>query len=178
MDGFQNSETKKNLRRAFIEEAVTYTKYQIFAMFAKQDGYEDVSRFFQEAADNEKEHAKIWMKWFCDGKYPDVKRILNHSLSIEKEEGTVHYPDFAKTARDEGYEHIAKLFELISDIEKEHEKTLTKLTLSLNDNVEPNPDGTYDWECSVCGCALQQTERPDFCPVCANENVFFFKRPR
>lgn len=178
MGGFNDSETKKNLRRAFIEEAITCTKYQIFAMLAKQEGYEDISYFFQAAAINEKEHAKIWMKWFCDGKYPDVRRIVNHALEIEKEESAVHYPEFAKTAAEEGYEHIAELFNLISDIEKEHEKTLKKLSLSISDEVQPNPDGTFNWECSVCGCAMQQVEKPDYCPVCANEKVFFFKRPR
>ena len=178
MDGFNNSETKKNLRHAFIEEAVTYTKYRIFAQLAKQQGEEAVSRFFQQAADNEKEHAKIWMKWFCEGKYPEVGKTIEHSLSIEKEEGSVQYPEFARIAREEGYEHIAELFRLISDIEKEHENTLKKLALSRSNTVDPNSDGTFDWECSVCGCALRQTERPDFCPVCENEDVFFFNRQR
>ncbi len=178
MSEFHESVTRKNLRRAFIEEAITCTKYQIFSMLAKQAGYDDISRFFLEAADNEKEHAKIWMKWYWDGKYPDIKHIMSDSMSIENQEGATVYPEFAQTAADEGFEHIAELFNLISKIEQEHEKTFKKLALTISDDVTPNPDGTYDWECSVCGCALRQTEKPDYCPVCANEKVFFFKRPR
>ena len=98
MSEFHESVTRKNLRRAFIEEAITCTKYQIFSMLAKQAGYDDISRFFLEAADNEKEHAKIWMKWYWDGKYPDIKHIMSDAMSIENQEGATVYPEFAQTA--------------------------------------------------------------------------------
>lgn len=177
MSEFKGSETEKNLQRAFAGEAITRTKYTIYSMLAKKDGYDYISRIFAEAADNEKEHAKIWLKWLNGGNFNSTIKNLEDAAKGECAESEKLYPDYAKKAREEGFEPIAELFELIAKIEKDHEETFKKLIMTISNDVVPNEDGTYNWECSVCGCALQQIEKPNFCPLCANEDVFFFKRP-
>lgn len=169
------TETEKNLQKAFEINAKRSMEYNIYALIAKQFGHEDISKLLTRFADNEREHAKLWYKWLNNGKFPNLTYCIKNALTQEKDEIEGVYDAFAKKAKEEGLEHISGLFENIENIEKVHYDRLKKLVLKLEDNVEPNADGTYNWVCSVCGAAFLQKDEPDFCPLCLKEDVFFYK---
>ena len=126
---------------------------------------------------NEKEHAKIWFKWLNDGKFTKTLANLEDSVKSEQDAGKSHYPEFAQTARREGFEHIAGLFERVAEIEVEHEEKFKKMLQALkNENLSPDENGNYIWECSACGAVIVQKDRPDFCPLCKHDETFFYKK--
>ena len=177
MTEFKGSETEKNLLKAFTEEAVEYYKYALYASLAKFEGFDYIQKSFEEIAHNEKEHAKIWFKWLNDGKYPKTLTNIKDALELEKKAGASFYPEYAETARREGFEHLAGLFELVANIEKEHIEKFSKLYEALqNENLEPDENGNFVWVCSACGAAIVQKDKPDFCPLCRHDETFFFKR--
>ncbi len=173
----KGSETEKNLVKSFDIATRRRTEYDIYALIAKLQGYEDVSKLLTRFADHEKEHAKLWHRWINDGKVPNLIDSLKTALKSERENIEGLYSDFAKKAKEEGLEHIAGLFENIESIENTHYYRLKQLIYKLEDNVEPNKDGTFNWTCSTCGAVFVQTEEPPYCPLCLKEEVFFYKKP-
>ena len=173
----KGTETEKNLVAAFIKEAVTGCKYTIFANIAKSQGYETVARIFETAANNEKEHAKLWLKLLKENILPDTAENLANSAREENFEWSNMYMNYAKQAKEDGFEHIAGLFEKVADIEKHHEHDFKNLiTLIKEENIQPDENGEYTYYCSECGCIIKQKERPDYCPLCKEPNVFFYKK--
>ena len=128
-------------------------------------------------AEMEKEHSKLWYKWLNDGKTPDLTACLETALEKEQKDIEGKCEEFAQKAEEEGFGHIAGLFRNIENFEMIHMERLKKAIWKLKDDVKPNPDGTFNWVCSVCGAMFQQTEEPDYCPLCVKENVFFYKKP-
>lgn len=173
------SKTEKNIQKAFEITAKRRMEYDIYALIAERQGYTDVSHLFLRFANNEKEHSKLWYKWLKtnNGNFPNLLECVKNALSQEKDEIEGLYENFAKQAKEEGFEHIAKLLENIESIEKVHYDRLRKLILKLEDNVKPYSDGTFNWTCSTCGAILPQKEEPPYCPLCLKEEVFFYKQP-
>ncbi len=177
MTEFKGSETEKNLLKAFAEEAVEAYKYSLFAALAKAEGLDFIHNQFEEIASNEKEHAKIWFRWLNEGTYPKTIDNIKEAVKLEEEAGASFYPEYAETARKEGFEHLAGLFELVAGIEKEHIGKFKKIYEALqNENIEPDEHGNFIWQCSACGAVIIQKDRPDFCPLCKHDETFFFKQ--
>ena len=173
----QESETGKNLRRAFEFAAKRRMEYDIYALIAERHGDMELSRLLGMFAKMEKEHSKLWYKWLNDGKTPDLTACLETALEKEQKDIEGKCEEFAQKAEEEGFGHIAGLFRNIENFEMIHMERLKKAIWKLKDDVKPNPDGTFNWACSVCGAIFQQTEEPDYCPLCVKENVFFYKNP-
>ena len=171
----KDSETSKNLKKAFDFVAKRRTEYDIYTLIAEKQGDAELTKLLSMFAEMEKEHAKLWFKWINDGKVPELVDCLENALEQERNEIEGVYETFTKTAEDEGFEHIAGLFRKIAFFEVSHLDRLTKVIAKLKDNVQPNEDGTYNWVCSVCGCVFKQKEAPTYCPICVKENVFFYK---
>lgn len=175
----KGSQTEKNLLKAFIITSKRRMEYDIYSLIAEKQGYQDISYLFNRFANNEKEHSKLWYKWLKthQGKFPGLVDCIKNALSQEKYEIEGLYENFAKQAKEEGFDHIASLLENIENIEKTHYDRLKKLIIKLEDNVKPNDDGTYNWACSTCGAVFVQYEEPPYCPLCLKEEVFFYKKP-
>lgn len=175
----KGTETEKNLQRIFEINAKRRMEYDIYALIAEKQGFNDVGRLLTRFANNEKEHSKLWYKWLksYSGNLPDLSSCVKNALEQETDELEGLYENSARKAKEEGFEHIAGLLENIENIEKVHYDRLRKLILKLEDKTEPNPDGTYNWVCSTCGAVLVQKEEPQYCPLCLREEVFFYKQP-
>ena len=169
---FQKSETRENLMRAFAGESQARNKYTYFASKAKKEGYEQISAIFTETANNEKEHAKIWFK-LLHGGIGDTIDNLKDAAAGENYEWTDMYAGFAKTAREEGFDHIADLFEGVAKIEKEHEERYLKLVKNLEDGLVFSRDGDVIWQCANCGHIVIGKKAPEVCPVCAHPQAYF-----
>lgn len=176
MDNIKGTETEKNLQKAFEINAKRRMEYDIYALIAERYGYSDVSTLLARFASHEKEHARLWYRWLGENKFPTLTECIKTALSQEKDEIEGVYETFAKTAREEGLEHIAGLFDNIENIEKIHYDRLRKLIYKLEDKAAPNEDGTFNWVCSTCGAIFTQKEEPEFCPLCLKEEVFFYKK--
>ncbi len=174
---FKGSDTEQNLAKAFVDEASGYFKYSLYAVLAKYEGQDYISKIFEDIAQNEKEHAKIWFKWLNDGKFPKTLKNLKDAIELENNAVTAEYPEFINKAKEEGFEHLAGLFEKIAEIEKNHLEKFKKLKQSLENELNIPADTTpMLWECSACGAVIEQDTRPDYCPLCAHEDTFFFKK--
>ena len=171
MTNLKGSKTEENLWTAFKGESCARNKYTYFASKAKKEGYVQISKFFEETADNEKEHAKIWFK-LLNG-INDTVENLENAIQGENYEWTDMYKNFAQTAREEGFENIAKLFEGVLKIEKSHEERYKKLLQNIKeDKVFKNTQETA-WHCSNCGHIHYGLEAPEICPVCAHPKAYF-----
>jgi rubrerythrin len=171
MPNLKGTRTEANLLAAFAGESQARNKYTYFAGKAKKEGYEKIAEIFLETAENEKEHAKIWFKLLHDGEVPGTAQNLKDAAAGEHEEWTDMYARFAETAKAEGFDRIAFLFEAVGQIEKAHEARY----LSLLKQVE---DGTFfsggaGWHCRNCGYATGNTEAPQKCPVCDHPRSYF-----
>ena len=173
---FEKSETKKNLLKAFQKETFARCKYNLYAMIAKMEGFDYVSKVFDETSNNEKEHAKIWFKWFNEGSFPHTAENLKDAIAGETVEADIMYKNFAQIAKEEGFEHLSELFERVAEIEQNHKKRFEKLLLTVENNAKSDENGEYKWECSICGCVITQKDIPNYCPFCHNEDIFFFKK--
>ena len=167
----KGSKTEQNLRDAFSGESQARNKYTYFASKAKKEGYEQIASLFLETADNEKEHAKIWFK-LLNGIGSTAENLLA-AAEGENYEWTDMYAQFAKEAREEGFEDIAKLFEGVAAIEKEHEARYRKLLANLQDGLVFSRDGDKIWQCRNCGHIVIGKEAPETCPVCAHPQAYF-----
>lgn len=167
----KGSKTEKNLLAAFAGESQARNKYTYFASKAKKEGYEQISAIFQETADNEKEHAKIWFK-LLNG-IGDTMENLKAAASGENYEWTSMYKEFAKEAKEEGFNKIAVLFEKVAEIEKEHEERYLALLKNLEDGVVFKKDGVVVWKCRNCGHIHVGATAPEICPVCDHPKAYF-----
>ena len=176
MSEFKDSKTYQNLQTAFAGESQARVKYQFYASQAKKDGYEQIAEIFNETSDNEKEHAKLWYKALHDGAVGSTIENLKMAADGENEEWTNMYAEFAKTAREEGYEEIAQRFEGVAKIEKEHEERYRALLKNIDDDIVFKGDDVTVWKCRNCGFVFVGAEAPEVCPVCNHPQSFFEKR--
>ena len=169
----KGSKTEANLMAAFAGESQARNKYTYFASKAKKDGYEQIASIFLETAENEKEHAKIWFKLLNGGEIPSTEENLLAAAEGENYEWTDMYEEFAKTAREEGFDHIAYLFEGVAKIEKEHEERYRKLLSNVKEGLVFSKDGEKIRKCRNCGHIVIGKEAPDVCPICAHPKSYF-----
>ncbi len=169
----KGSKTEMNLLAAFAGESQARTKYTYFASKAKKEGYEQIAAIFLETAENEKEHAKLWFKLLNGGEIPPTKENLKVAAEGENYEWTDMYAGFAKTAKEEGFDKIAYLFEAVGKIEKEHEERYLKLLDNVENGLVFSRDGDKIWKCRNCGHICIGKEAPAVCPVCAHPQAFF-----
>ena len=168
----KGSKTEANLAAAFAGESQARNKYTYYASKAKKDGYEQIAQLFLETAENEKEHAKIWFK-LLNGGIKDTAANLLDAAEGEMYEWTDMYAQFAKEAHEEGFEHIAKLFEGVAAIEKTHEERYRKLLSNVEGGLVFSRDGDMIWECGNCGHIHIGKDAPNVCPVCAHPQAYF-----
>ena len=169
----KGSRTEQNLMKAFAGESEARNKYTYYASKAKKDGYEQIAAIFEETANNEKEHAKLWFKELHGGIIPDTKENLLDAANGENYEWTDMYDEFAKVAREEGFERLANLFEGVAKIEKEHEERYRKLLKNIDDKVVFSKDEECIWVCRNCGHVVVGKYAPEVCPVCNHPQSFF-----
>ena len=173
MPELKGTKTEKNLLEAFAGESQARNKYTYYASKAKKDGYVQISKIFEETANNEKEHAKIWFKLLHDGGVPDTMTNLLDAAEGENYEWTDMYDRMAKEAKEEGFDHIAYLFEEVGKIEKEHEERYRKLLKNIKDEVVFSKDNDVIWQCSNCGHIKVGKKAPEVCPVCEHPKSYF-----
>ncbi len=169
----KGSKTEANLLAAFAGESQARNKYTYYASKAKKDGYEQIAAIFEETAANEKEHAKMWFKLLHGGDIPGTMENLEDAAAGENYEWTDMYAEFAKTAKEEGFDHIAYLFEEVAKIEKEHEERYRKLIGNIEEGIVFSRDGDKIWKCRNCGHIHIGKQAPEVCPVCAHPKSFF-----
>jgi len=168
----KGTKTEANLLAAFAGESQARNKYTYYASKAKKEGFEQIAALFLETANNEKEHAKIWFKLLHDG-ISDTKSNLLDAAEGENYEWTDMYATFAKEAKEEGFDHIAFLFEEVGKIEKEHEERYRKLLANVEGGLVFSKDGDTIWQCANCGHIHVGKEAPKVCPVCAHPQAYF-----
>ena len=168
----KGSKTEANLMAAFAGESQARNKYTYYASKAKKDGYEQIASIFEETANNEKEHAKLWFKQLHDGGIPTTEENLKDAASGENYEWTEMYKEFAETAKEEGFDHIAYLFEEVGKIEKEHEERYLTLLKNVEDDRVFHKDGDKIWICRNCGHVYTGRDALEVCPVCAHKQSF------
>lgn len=173
MAELKGSKTEQNLQTAFAGESQAHTKYLYYSSKAIKDGYIQIGRLFEETAKNEKEHAKIWFKFLHGGEIPDTATNLTDAANGENYEWTDMYAGFAKTAKEEGFEDIAFLFEKVGAIEKAHEERYRKLLENVNEGIVFSRDEDMIWECSNCGHIVIGKKAPEVCPVCKHAKSYF-----
>ena len=172
MAELKGTRTEANLQTAFAGESMARNKYTFFASKAKKDGYVQIAKIFEETAANEKEHAKIWFK-LLNGGIDDTAANLKAAAEGENYEWTDMYATMAKEAKEEGFDHIAFLFEEVAKIEKEHEERYLKLLANVEGGLVFSRDGDMIWQCSNCGHIHVGKQAPEVCPVCAHPKDYF-----
>ena len=172
----KGSKTEQNLMTAFAVESQARNKYTYFASKARKDGYEQIAAIFEETANNEKEHAKIWFKLLNGGEISDTIHNLEAAAEGENYEWTDMYKEFAEVAREEGFTKIANLFEGVAKIEKEHEERYRKLLKNINDEVVFSSDNDTIWICRNCGHVVIGKKAPEVCPICNHKKSFFERK--
>ena len=170
---FKGSRTEANLMAAFAGESQARNKYDYYASQAKKDGYVQIAAIFEETAKNEKEHAKLWFKLLHGGKVPTTTVNLKDAADGENFEWTDMYKKFAQEAREEGFEDIARQFEGVAAIEKEHEERYRKLLANIEGGLVFSREGDMIWQCSNCGHIHIGKKAPEVCPVCNHPQSYF-----
>ena len=172
MSKYSGTKTEQNLLAAFAGESQARNKYTYYASKAKKEGYEQIAAIFQETADNEKEHAKMWFK-LLNGGIGDTAANLKAAAEGENYEWTDMYAEFAKTAKEEGFDRIAKLFEGVAKIEKEHEERYLALLKNIEDGTVFKKNQKVVWICRNCGHIIDSAEAPNKCPICDHPQAYF-----
>ena len=172
----KGTKTEQNLKAAFAGESEARNKYSYFASKAKKDGYEQIAAIFEETANNEKEHAKMWFKLLEGGEVKSTPENLLAAAEGENYEWTNMYAEFARVAREEGFDEIADKFEGVAAIEKSHEERYRKLLKNINDKVVFSDEGDTIWVCRNCGHIVIGKEAPEVCPVCSHPQSYFERR--
>ncbi len=167
----KGTKTEQNLMTAFAGESQARNKYTYFASRAKKDGFEQIAAIFEETANNEKEHAKMWFKEL-NGIGSTAENLLA-AAEGENYEWTDMYKGFAETAREEGFDRIAYLFEEVAKIEREHEDRYRKLLTNVDNGLVFTKDGDRIWQCRNCGHIVIGKEAPEVCPVCNHPQAYF-----
>jgi len=184
MKSLKGTETEKNLLAAFAGESQARNRYTFFASKAKKEGYEQIAAIFQETADNEKEHAEVFFKHLQGGmveinaSYPagvigTTEENLLAAAEGEKEEWGMLYPNFEKTAEEEGFPKIAESFKEISEVEERHEKRYRKLRENIQKGRVFKRDKVVKWKCRNCGYVHEGTEPPKVCPACKHPQSYY-----
>ena len=168
----KGSKTYENLQIAFAGESQARNNYSYYASTAKKEGYVQIANIFEETAGNEKEHAKLWFK-LLNGGIKSTLENLEDAANGENYEWTDMYANMAKTAYEEGFESIAKLFEGVAKIEKEHEERYRTLYNNIKEGKVFARDEVKVWKCGNCGHIHVGKEAPEICPVCAHPQAFF-----
>lgn len=172
----KGSKTEKNLLEAFAGESQARNKYTYYASQAKKEGYVQISRIFEETANNEKEHAKLWFKALHGDKVPDTLTNLEDAAAGENYEWTDMYARFAKEAKEEGFDTISALFEMVGKIEKEHEERYRALLKAVKEGTVFEKPEKVVWECGNCGHVFEGEKAPQICPVCKHPQAYFFMK--
>ena len=167
---YAGTQTEKNLEAAFAGESMARNKYTYFASKAKKEGYEQIAALFLKTADNEKEHAKLWLKELCG--IGDTAENLLHAAEGENYEWTDMYEGFAKTAEEEGFTALANKFRLVAAIEKHHEERYRELLKNVETAEVFAKAGVQIWECRNCGHLVVGTKAPEVCPTCAHPKAY------
>lgn len=169
----KGTRTEANLMAAFAGETQARTKYSTYAAVARKEGYEQIGALFDETAENEKEHAEIWFKYLHGGEVPDTLANLKDAANGEHFEWTDMYATFAKEAKEEGFDRIASLFEMVAAIEREHEARYQKLIANMEGGLVFSREGDTIWKCRNCGHILVGKKAPELCPVCSHPKSYF-----
>lgn len=169
----KGSKTEANLMAAFAGESQARNKYTYYASKARKEGYNQIADIFEETANNEKEHAKIWFKLLHEGEVSDTMTNLKDAAEGENYEWTDMYAGMAKTAHEEGFTKIAELFELVAKIEKEHEERYLKLLKNIEQGIVFSRDGDMMWKCTNCGHIVIGKKAPEICPVCSHPQAYY-----
>ena len=172
MAELKGSKTEKNLETAFAGESMARNKYTYFASKARKDGYVQIANIFEETANNEKEHAKMWFK-LINGGIGTTAECLKAAAEGENYEWTDMYAQMAKDAKEEGFDHLAFLFEEVGKIERQHENRYRKLLANVEGGLVFSRDGDMVWQCSNCGHIVIGKNAPEVCPVCAHPKAYF-----
>ncbi|MDR2723659.1 MAG: rubrerythrin family protein [Holosporaceae bacterium] len=172
----KGSKTEKNLEKAFAGESQARNKYAYFASQAKKEGYSQIGKIFEETANNEKEHAKIWFKLLNNGQILDTIENLKSAANGENYEWTEMYAGFAEDAAEEGFHDIAFLFREVAKIEKHHEEKYKRFLKNIQNGEVFKKKEKVVWECSNCGYHFEDVGAPEVCPVCKHVKVFFALR--
>ena len=170
----KGSKTEANLQAAFAGESMARNKYTYYASKAKKEGYNIIAAKFEETANNEKEHAKIWFKLLHDG-MPSTIENLKDAAAGERYEWTDMYDTMAKEADEEGFKKIATLFRLVAKIEKSHEERYNALLSALEEGKVFERPTKVIWECANCGHRIEALKAPELCPVCEHPKAYFFE---
>ena len=168
----KGTKTEKNLMEAFAGESQARNKYTYFASKAKKEGYVQIGKIFEETANNEKEHAKIWYKLLNDGVAPTIEN-LKAAAEGENFEWTDMYDRMAREADEEGFTQIAEKFRMVGQIEKEHEARYRRLLANITEGIVFSRDGEKIWQCSNCGHIVIGKDAPEVCPVCDHPQAYF-----
>ena len=173
MKELKGTKTEKNLQIAFAGESQARNKYSFYASKAKKEGYEQIAALFEETAQNEKAHAKLWFKYLHGGEIADTMTNLQDAADGENYEWTDMYSTMAKEAREEGFTEIAAKFELVAAIEKHHEERYLKLLQNIKDGIVFSRDGDRIWKCRNCGHIVIGQQAPKICPTCNHPQSYF-----
>ena len=173
MKDLNGTKTQKNLMEAFAGESQARNKYSYFASKAKKEGYEQIAAIFEETANNEKEHAKMWFKYLEGGTIKDTVSNLKAAAEGENFEWTDMYARMAKEAKEEGFDEIAAKFEMVGAIEKRHEERYKKLLENIEGGLVFSKDGDKMWICRNCGHVHIGKNAPEVCPVCSHPQSYF-----
>ena len=168
----KGSKTEKNLEAAFAGESMARNKYTFYASKAKKDGFNQIAALFEETANQEKEHAKMWFKLLHDGIAGTEKNLIDGAAG-ENYEWEEMYPTFAKEAREEGFDEIATMFEMVAAVEKAHEERYKKLLANVQGGIVFSRDGDVMWQCTNCGHLHFGKNAPTVCPVCDHPQAYF-----
>jgi len=171
MPELKGSKTEQNLRDAFSGESQARNKYTFYASAARKEGYEQIAGFFQETADNEKEHAELWYKRLQG--IGDTKANLADAAAGENYEWTTMYKDFAEVARQEGLVDIAAQFEKVAEIERHHEDRYKALLSNLENDIVFKRGEKTVWICRNCGYIHEGDSAPEVCPACNHPQAYF-----
>lgn len=173
----KGTRTEKNLLEAFAGESMARNKYTYFASRAKKDGYVQIANIFEETAANEKEHAKMWYKYLNGGAVSDTATNLADAANGENFEWTDMYERMAREAHEEGFTEIAKKFELVAAVEKEHEARYRRLLKNVTEGLVFSKEGDTVWQCANCGHIVIGKKAPDECPTCNHPQSYFQVKP-
>ncbi|MEA5000243.1 MAG: rubrerythrin family protein [Candidatus Limiplasma sp.] len=173
MKDLKGTKTEANLQAAFAGESMARNKYTYYASKARKDGYVQIANLFEETANNEKEHAKLWFKLLHDGDVPATEQNLLDAAQGENYEWTDMYARMAEEAKAEGFDAISEMFNRVAKIEKSHEERYRKLLSNIQDGLVFSREGDMVWICSNCGHLVVGKKAPELCPVCKHPKAYF-----
>ena len=169
----KGSKTEQNLMAAFAGESQARNKYTYYAQMAREEGMEQIADIFEETARNEQEHAKLWFKALHEDKVPTTAVNLEDAAAGENYEWTDMYAQFAKEAKEEGFDVLAAQFAMVAEVEKHHEERYRALLNNVEMKAVFEKSGETMWECRNCGHLVMGKKAPQVCPVCSHPQSFF-----